>query len=115
MIRGAAVLTILAAALTTIVTGSLAAGPEALQSGTPRTSPVGTTVAAVTFQDISRQAGIDVTHINGASADKHFEETMGSGGVFLDADQDGWLDIFLVDGGSKADPAVDRTHRRRTQ
>jgi enediyne biosynthesis protein E4 len=62
---------------------------------------------------VSRQAGIDFTHVNGASADKHFEETMGSGGLFLDADGDGWLDIFLVDGGSRADAAVDRTARHR--
>jgi hypothetical protein len=33
---------------------------------------------------------------------------VGAGGLFLDFDQNGWLDVFLVDGGSFADPAVVR-------
>src|SRR5206468_7140834 len=41
-----------------------------------------------------------------ASDHKFFPEIMGSGGLFLDFDNDGWLDVFLVDGGSIADPAV---------
>ena len=38
---------------------------------------------------------------------------MGSGGLFFDYDDDGWLDLFLVDGGSFADPAVARQARHR--
>ena len=60
----------------------------------------------VTFSDISQSAGVVFRHNNGASPEKHFEETMGSGGLFFDFDGDGWVDIFLVDGGSIADPAV---------
>src|SRR5687768_14980002 len=67
----------------------------------------------VTFRDISRDAGITFRHVNGASAQKHFEETMGSGGLFFDFDDDGWIDILLVDGGSIADPAVARQARHR--
>ena len=67
----------------------------------------------MTFTEISREAGIDFRHVNGASADKHLVETMGSGGLFFDYDNDGWLDIFLVDGGSLADPAVARQARHR--
>ena len=33
---------------------------------------------------------------------------MSGGGLFFDYDNDGWLDVFLVDGGSLADPAVGR-------
>ena len=68
---------------------------------------------AVRFTDITRPAGIDFTHVNGASPDKHLVETMGSGGLFFDYDDDGWLDIFLVDGGSLADAAVARRARHR--
>jgi hypothetical protein len=65
------------------------------------------------FTDITRAAGIDFTNVNGASADKHLVETMGSGGLFFDYDNDGWPDIFLVDGGSLADRSVAATARHR--
>ena len=65
------------------------------------------------FTDISASAGVNVRHINGASPEKHLVETIGSGGLFLDYDNDGWLDIFLVDGGSLASPALARQARHR--
>jgi len=65
------------------------------------------------FVDIARQAGVAFHHTNGATAEKHVVETMGSGGVFFDYDGDGWIDIFLVDGGSIADAAVARRARHR--
>ena len=52
-------------------------------------------------------------HVNGASADKHLVETMGSGGLFFDYNDDGWIDIFLVDGGSLADRAQAGRARHR--
>jgi enediyne biosynthesis protein E4 len=66
-----------------------------------------------TFRDIARAAGIDFVHTNGASEHKFFPEIMGSGGLFLDFDNDGWLDILLVDGGSFADLAVAKRSRHR--
>src|SRR6478609_5811713 len=65
------------------------------------------------FRDVASQRGLDFTHINGASAERFFPEIMGSGGLFLDFDNDGWLDIFLVDGGSLASPAVAGRARHR--
>jgi hypothetical protein len=62
----------------------------------------------VRFTDISSSAGVHFRQINGASPEKHLAETIGSGGLFFDYDNDGWIDIFLVDGGSLADPAVAR-------
>ena len=73
----------------------------------------GQTPAVPQFVDIATQASIDFRHVNGASPDKHLVETMGSGGLFADFDRDGWIDVFLVDGGSLADPAVDRQARHR--
>ena len=76
--------------------------------------PAGSTPSTnVRFTDISSSAGVDFRHINGASPDKHLVETIGSGGLFFDYDNDGWIDIFLVDGGSLADPAVARQARHR--
>jgi hypothetical protein len=65
------------------------------------------------FKDIATAAGLSVTHVNGASRDKYFAEIMGSGGLFFDFDDDGWLDVFVVDGGSIADPKVAATARHR--
>jgi hypothetical protein len=67
----------------------------------------------VGFTDVTASAGVQFRQINGASREKHLAETIGSGGVFFDYDNDGWIDIFLVDGGSLADPAVARQARHR--
>ena len=66
-----------------------------------------------TFRDVARQAGLDFVHVNGASDDKFLPEIIGGGALFLDFDNDGWLDVFLVDGGSFANPAVARGARHR--
>jgi hypothetical protein len=75
----------------------------------PDTAPA----AAVSFTDATAQASVAFTTLNGASPDKHLPETMGSGGAFVDFDADGWVDVFLVDGGSMADPKVAARARHR--
>jgi enediyne biosynthesis protein E4 len=65
------------------------------------------------FRDVAVSAGLDFTHVSGASDQKFLPEILGSGGLFVDFDNDGWLDIFLVDGGSFADPAVAKRARHR--
>ena len=67
----------------------------------------------VRFTDVTREAGINFRHVNGASPEKHLVETMGSGGLFFDYDNDGWIDIFLVDGGSLANPSVAQKAQHR--
>jgi hypothetical protein len=59
---------------------------------------------ALAFTETASEAGLAFQHVNGASADKHLPETMGSGGALADFDADGWLDVFVVDGGWIADP-----------
>jgi len=65
------------------------------------------------FRDVAVAAGLNFTHVSGASDQKFLPEILGSGGLFFDFDEDGWLDIFLVDGGSFADPAVAQRARHR--
>ncbi len=55
-------------------------------------------VAIIPFTNISREAGIEFEHYNGAYGKKYFPEMTGSGGGWLDYDNDGWQDIVIVQG-----------------
>jgi len=44
-------------------------------------------------------SGITWVHENAMSPDRHLPETMGPGVAFFDYDNDGWMDIFLVNSG----------------
>jgi len=65
------------------------------------------------FTNIAAQAGVDFTHVNGASGDRHLYEIMSGGGLFFDYNGDGWPDILLVDGGSLIDQSVNARARHR--
>lgn len=51
---------------------------------------------AVRFTDITAQAGIRFKHTSGRSGRLWLPETLGAGCAFLDYDNDGQLDLFLV-------------------
>src|SRR5204862_4970885 len=57
-------------------------------------------IPAISFTDISTQAGIQFVHYNGASGEKLLPETMGGGCAFFDFDGDGDQDIVFVNGSS---------------
>jgi hypothetical protein len=54
--------------------------------------------AHIQFIDVTQKAGIHFTHNNGAFEKKYLPETMGPGVAFIDYDNDGWQDIFIVNG-----------------
>ncbi len=68
---------------------SLVAVPFA--ATTPNQNPV-------TFLDVARSSGITFHHDNAASSEKYLIETMGSGCGWIDYDQNGLLDLYLVNG-----------------
>jgi hypothetical protein len=53
----------------------------------------------VTFEDITKTSGITWVHDNAHSPERFLPETVGAGCAFLDFDNDGWMDIFLVNSG----------------
>jgi hypothetical protein len=65
--------------------------PYALNAAPPSEFP---------FEQITSPAsGISWVHVNGKSPEKYLPETTGGGCAFLDYDNDGWMDIYLVNGG----------------
>jgi hypothetical protein len=57
--------------------------------------------APVVFTDITHAAGLDRFHHKSGTPEKNtILETPGSGVALLDYDQDGWLDIYLVNGST---------------
>jgi hypothetical protein len=55
----------------------------------------------VVFQDIADRAGLTLwQHTMGTAEKKFILETVGSGVALLDYDNDGWLDIYLVNGST---------------
>jgi hypothetical protein len=51
------------------------------------------------FANVARQAGLNHTTVfGGSAANKYLLETTGTGVAFIDYDNDGWLDLFFVNG-----------------
>ncbi len=75
--------------------------PAGLSSGSLRESTQSQeSIAAVTFVDVAEQAGLRkaVNTFGGVNSKRYLIEETGCGVAFFDYDQDGWLDIFLVNG-----------------
>jgi hypothetical protein len=70
----------------------------ALSAGAFRGISAGESASSVTFRNVTQQAGIHFVHDNGAFGKKYLPETLGPGVAFIDYDNDGWPDIFLVNG-----------------
>ncbi|PYX67452.1 MAG: RNA-binding protein [Acidobacteria bacterium] len=71
----------------------------AQKSNAPEQKERDPSLTAVNFVDIATHAGLTArTEAGGEKAKKYIIETTGSGAAFIDYDNDGWPDIFLVNG-----------------
>ena len=53
------------------------------------------------FEEVlASQSGISWRHVNGRSPEYYLPETTGAGCAFFDYDNDGWMDIYLVNSGA---------------
>ncbi len=68
---------------------------------TPKTAPkpAAPVPPKIQFEDIAERAGLTAKNeFGGEKTKKYILETTGSGAAFFDYDNDGWLDVFLVNG-----------------
>jgi enediyne biosynthesis protein E4 len=66
------------------------------------------------FADITAASGVHFINHASHTPQKYLLETMGSGVALFDCDNDGRLDIFLVNGAPLSDPTVPGTIPRKT-
>ena len=52
------------------------------------------------FQDASTENGLDLKLVSGSAEKPYILESMAGGVAFVDYDDDGWIDIYLVNGGT---------------
>src|SRR5262249_24363828 len=62
---------------------------------------------SIRFRDVTREAGIDFRHFDGRTEMQYIMDQTGSGLGWLDYDQDGLMDLFLVQGSAFLPPSPD--------
>ncbi len=66
------------------------------------------------FTDVTSSLGVSFQHVASHTSKKYLIETMGSGVALFDYDNDGRLDIFLVNGAPLTDPTPKGTIPKKT-
>src|SRR5262249_41242868 len=66
--------------------------------------PMAATVIAPSFRDITGDSKVNFKNEASRTSQKYLPETMGAGVAIFDYDNDGRMDIFLVNGAALQDP-----------
>ena len=86
-----------------------ASRPETATAPNPATTSTATASASTAlFRDVAAKAGVNFQHQLGDDGHFYLVENTAPGCAFFDYDNDGFLDIFLVQSGSSAPPATVR-------
>src|SRR5437762_12934286 len=70
-------------------------------AGVPRSivsAPRGPALSSAIFRDVAAEVGLDFHHFNGATGEHFMPEIMGAGVALFHYDNDGDLDVYLVQG-----------------
>ncbi|HEY7095839.1 MAG TPA: CRTAC1 family protein [Terriglobales bacterium] len=94
-----------------VLTATLLIAASASAQVTPKRPTATKTAAEVArFTDVTRAAGIDF-HLTCGTVDKQYiMDSMCGGIAVFDFDNDGWMDIYLVDGSTIADVKAGKCH-----
>lgn len=84
-------------ALVLLALAAASALPAVAQKPAAKAAPA---AGAVSFEDVTRAAGIDFQLTCGGAKKEYILEAMCGGIAFFDYDNDGWADIFLLNGST---------------
>jgi enediyne biosynthesis protein E4 len=82
---------------------SVAGAAQSVQSGS---TALAQSNVPGNFVDVTEKAGVHFLHVAPHTTRKYLIETMGSGVALFDCDNDGRLDLYLVNGAPYADPTL---------
>ena len=84
---------------TELVAAAVAGSPLLRAAALPQQTKSSVASLGYSLSDVAKSAGLNFKHFcGGDQSKKYILETTGSGVAFIDYDNDGWLDIFLVNG-----------------
>lgn len=73
--------------------------------GPPPRFPAPPTQGNIVLHDVAGDSGLDFSYQNGASGKRYLLESMGGGVAVFDYDNDGWPDVYFIQGGDLPDPS----------
>jgi hypothetical protein len=110
-LRGSTAFLVLAALF---MSALLASGSLIGRSEQSQTASAADSATPGRFVDVTQRLGIHFQHQASHTSRKYLPETMGSGVALFDYDNDGRLDIFLVNGAPLSDPTPKGTIPQKT-
>ena len=66
--------------------------------GDDRISPI-KSLSSIFFKDIAKKAGLNFQHFSGSPEKQYILESMSGGVAWIDFNRDGFIDLYLVNGG----------------